>query len=269
VVGDTADDISAVFKDLALEGDIPVDGQFADELVAIGDSAKTRLFKDPAINETIDNVFDKIDDSGMLEAVNYQDMTSELKQKIRAAWKGESPDPYFAESLSGIVESLDRLAENAMDPQALSDLKRARARWKALTQLENSRSVKESGDVTGPLLANYLKRTDKGGYGRGGNTSDLYESARLSKAFPGQPDSGTAGRMSLQNMLQNPMGAAFGLAVSPLTSTLANAYIRGGGSATGARAARRLLDAIELSGGRNVGPLIAPTGRAAGGYLED
>jgi hypothetical protein len=227
VIGDVATGLSDEFTSLQGLDDMPVTETFADSLIATQNSAKTRLFSDPQIEETINKVFDKIDDSGRLTVSNYQDMTSELKAKVRQAWKGDSPDPYFAESLAEIIESLDELAMNNVDPSALSKLKRARARWKALSTLEKSRSIHESGEVSGPLLANYLRRTDKPGYGRGGNTSDLYEAARMSKAFPSRPDSGTAGRQLINNMLQNPTSSALSLLVSPAVSTLSNAFVRG------------------------------------------
>ena len=230
VMGSTAEDISGTFKSLEGLDPLSVSDEFVDSLVGTQTAAKTRLFSDPQIEKTINRVFDMVDEQGVLKAEDYQSLTSQLKSKIRQAWKGDSPDPDFAQSLGEIVDALDQLALNDMNPAALSKLRDARSRWKALTTLEKSRSVRESGDVSGPLLANYLRRTDKGGYGRGGNVSDLYESARMSKAFPNAPDSGTAGRMLFQNMIANPVGTALGALASPLTTTAANTYMHGGGA---------------------------------------
>jgi hypothetical protein len=185
------------------------------------------LFSDPDVGKTIDKVFDRVDAEGMLKAKDYQDMSSELKSKIRVAWRTPSPDPEFADSLSQVVDALDELAEGNMSGEALSKLHKARAQWRALQALENSRAIHESGEISGPLLANYLRRTDKGGYLRGKNDSDFYEAARLSKAFPRRPDSGTAGRMTVQNMFSSPVKTAATLATSPLTSTAANLYFYG------------------------------------------
>ncbi len=258
VMGDVAADLSDEFKRLVGLQDMPVDEEFLDQLIAIQNTAKTRLFKDPDLVSKIDGVFDRIDDSGDLKVSDYQDMTSELKQKIRQAWKGESPDPYFAESLSEMVEALDDLAMNNMDPQALSRLKRARAKWRALSTLEKSGAVHESGDVSGLRLANYLRRTDKSGYGRGKNTSDLYEAARLSKAFPSRPDSGTAGRQFINNLLQNPLSGAASLVVSPVTSTISNALVRGPSGA------RRLAQAAS-----SARPPLLVAGRQMGAEMEE
>ena len=226
-VGDVADRLSNEFDSLANLDQMSIGDEFLDELVDVQTSAKTRLFSDPDIEKTVNKIFDKVDSGGTMSVSDYQDMTSELKAKARQAWKGDSPDPYFAESLGQMIDALDRLAISNTDPAALSSLKRARQQWKALSQLEKSRAIHESGDISGPLLANYLRRTDKGGYGRGKNVSDLYEAARLSKAFPSRPDSGTAGRQFINNLLQNPLSGGASLLMSPVTSTLANAFVRG------------------------------------------
>jgi hypothetical protein len=227
VVGDVADRLSSEFESLTNLDRLPVGDQFLDDLVDVQTSARSRLFSDPDIGKTVNKIFDKIDGEGTLSVSDYQDLSSELKAKARMAWKGESPDPYFAESLGQMVDALDRLAMDNTAPEALEALRVARRQWKALSQLEKSRAIHESGDISGPLLANYLRRTDKGGYGRGKNVSELYEAARLSKAFPSRPDSGTAGRQFLNNLLQNPVSGGASLLFSPVTSTLANAFVRG------------------------------------------
>lgn len=251
-LGDVAEELSDEFNSLINAEDIP-GGALADDLVDIQDRARSRIFQDPDIEKVINKVFDRLDAEGNLSARDYQDITSELKAKVRQAWKGESPDPYFAETLGEIIDTLDNLAQNAVSPQDLAKLENARRRWKVLTQLEKSRAVHESGDVSAPLLANYLRRTDKSGYGRGGNRSPLYETARLSKAFPSRPDSGTATRQYLNQLMQSPVGGTVGLALSPLASPIANAYWH----------APLLYDAAQIPL-RSTGPL----GRV-GGYLED
>jgi hypothetical protein len=227
VVGDVADRLSNEFESLTELDSLPVGDGFLDDLVGVQTSARNRLFSDPDVGKTVDKIFDKIDGEGALSVSDYQDLSSELKAKARMAWNRESPDPYFAESLGQMVDALDRLAMDNAAPEALEALRVARRQWKALSQLEKSRAIHESGDISGPLLANYLRRTDKGGYGRGKNTSDMYEAARLSKAFPSRPDSGTAGRQFINNLIQNPLSGGTGLLLSPLTSTLANAFVRG------------------------------------------
>ena len=271
-IGNTADNLSATFDNLDQISDLDVDEQFVQDLVRVGNEAKSRLFTDPDINTTINKVFDKVDDSGMLSAPDYQDMSSELKKVIRAAWRGESPDANFADSMGGIVDALDRLAVNGMDPKALSELRRARSRWKALSQLEKSRALRESGDVSGPLLANYLRRTDKGGYLRGKNDSPLYETARLLKAFPGQPDSGTASRQLMNQIMHNPARAATALALAPVTSLASNVYMHSPAIMAGAaRMAQQSpsAGAILNEMAQNPGALLATPGRAVGGWLED
>ena len=250
-----ADRLSAEFTSLTDLDQIPVGDEFVDDLIAVQNSSRKRLFTDPQIDKTVNKIFDKIDDVGDMSVTDYQDMSSELKAKARQAWKGDSPDPYFGESLGELVDALDELAMNNVDPNALTRLKKARAQWRALSVLEKSRAVHESGDISGPLLANYLRRTDKGGYGRGKNTSDIYEAARLSKAFPSRPDSGTASRQFINNLLQNPVSGGVGLAMSPLVSTLSNAFVRGPG-------------AIGRLSGASYSPPLMAAGRLGGGALE-
>ena len=212
-MGDVADNLSAEFQRLGAENDLIVTEEFTDRLADIEAGARKRIFSDDAqVEKAIDGVIDRIGESGRLSAVDYQDISSEFKKKIRTAYRGDSPDPQFAETLGDIVSALDDLAENNMDGAALARLREARRKWRAFSALEKSRSVKESGDVSGPLLANYLRRTDKGGYARGKNKSDVYETARMMKAFPGQPDSGTASRMMLQSILSHPFAYGTGTA---------------------------------------------------------
>lgn len=205
-LGETAASLRQEFRNLELEDAIPVTDDFVETLSNVAETSKTRLFSDPDLGQTVERVLGYVDEEGALAAIDYQDLSSQLKGKIREAWRGQSPDPDYANSLKEIVKALDDLAENSLDGAALARLKDARQKWRTLTQLEGSRAVQESGNVSGPLLANYLRRTDKPGYARGGNQSELYQTARASKAFPGRPDSGTAGRM----LLQHPFAAALG-----------------------------------------------------------
>jgi len=231
VVGDVAAELSDEFKRLGDLETLRDQGALTEELVNIQDASRTRIFQDPDVEKVINTVFDRLDNEGQLSVRDYQDITSELKAKVRQAWKGESPDPYFAETLGDIIDALDNMAMGSVEPQDMARLQDARRRWKALSQLEKSRALRESGDVSPQLLANYLRRTDKGGYGRGGNRTPLYETARLSKAFPSRPDSGTATRQYLNQLLMHPIGGAIGLALAPATSSLANLYWRGGPAA--------------------------------------
>jgi hypothetical protein len=260
VVGDTADNIGDVFKSLKGADDLIAGDEFVGRLADIEGSSVSRLFSDPDLGSAVNKVFDKLDDIGGMKAVDYQDMSSELKKKIGQAWKERSPDAMFAESLSDIVDALDELAENQMSGNALNELKRARAKWRSLRALEDSRAIHESGNISGKLLGNYLRRTDKGGYLRGGNKSDLYEVARMSKAFPGMPDSGTAGRSFLQHAAQNPVKGAIGALSSPIISGAANAYMYG------LPAAARAVGAGARGAPSMVNPAMA--GRAAGALIN-
>jgi hypothetical protein len=254
-LGSAAARIKEIFESLKLERGIPVNEEFAGRLVDIQDSSKARLFVDNEISDTVNKVFDAIDRYGYLSPADYQSMTSQLKGKIDQVFRGKahSIDPDYGKALGEIVEVLDDLAESAMSGEALKQMRRARAQWKALKAVEHG--ARESGDVSGPLVANYLRRTDKGGYLRGRNRSPLYETARMSKAFPARPDSGTAGRLSL-----SPQGM-MSLAMSPLTSTAANAYMYGGSALS------KLGSAIpERAPMLGAAPL---TGRALGGMEEE
>jgi hypothetical protein len=228
VVGDVAAELSGEFRRLDDLDALTGTDEFTEELVRIQDAAQSRIFTDENIEDAINKIFDKIDVSGGMSVSDYQDISSELKAKVRLAWKGDSPDPYFAETLSESIDALDNLAVDSASPADLERLKVARKRWRALSQLEKSRSLKESGDVSAPLLANYLRRTDKSGYGRGRNRSPLYETARLSKAFPRGPDSGTASNQFLNRLMADPMGAITTAALLSPASALANAYHAGG-----------------------------------------
>lgn len=226
VLGSAADRIKGDFESMGLERGIPVDDSFAGRLVEIQDESRKRMFVDNEISDVIDYVFDQVGRDGMINPADYQAMTSQLKGKIDQVFKGKahSIDPDFGKSLDAIVEALDDVAEQGMSGDALNRLQKARAQWKALRAVE--KGYKESGDISGPLLANELKRSDKGGYLRGRNKSPLYETARMSKAFPARPDSGTAGRLAM-----SPQGL-MSMAMSPFNSLAANAYMLGTGIPT-------------------------------------
>jgi hypothetical protein len=260
-IGDVASDLSDEFS-TQLEGQEALAGseEFVDALLETQATSRNRLFTDPEISTTIDKVFDKLDEGGNLSVPDYQDMSSELKAKVRAAWKGDSPDPYYADSLSEIISAMDDLAIDGMSGDARARLLEARRKWRALKQLEQSGAIHESGDVSGPKLANYLRRTDRQGYSRGGNKTDMYEAAKLSKAFPGSPDSGTAGRQWLNQLMANPIGALTTAAATPVIGTAAQAYY---GSSRALPAMMQAMQSPQKSGAMALG------GRAGGLLFED
>lgn len=227
VMGATADDLSDRFKALDIEDDLTETEGFVSRLVDIQDASRSRLRGSPDTETLIDDIFDRLDDQGAMSVSDYQDMSSELKAIGRSPAARQSPDPFYRETLGDIVSALDELAEGQADPATIESLRDARSKWRALKQLEDSRSVRESGDVSAPLLANYLRRTDRGGYGRGGNRSPLYEIPRLEKAFPRRQDSGTADRIFFNDLMNNPVMALATLPLRTAASAAANAYYTG------------------------------------------
>ena len=63
------------------------------------------------------------------------------------------------------------------------------------------------GNVSAATLGNKLRSKDPVGFMRGRNAGDLYDAARLGKAFPASPDSWTATRLALPLVSGGALGA--------------------------------------------------------------
>ncbi len=228
-------------------------GQARDKIGATFDKVKDdrpRLAGDPAValqtaKGILEDASSEIDDiaklvpkqaNRFLEAAATGTLTGKVVQQLasvvnKAAYQaGRKGDMLEAEALQRFKDSLDDLLlEGVEDPALLKELQEAKQMYRTLKVLESPGVVNSaSGNVSAKTLGNVLASKDKRGYFYGGNDSDLYNLARFAKAFPTIADSGTATRMSL-NEISNP--TALGIAGRVLGPQVSKAYLKGGEAA--------------------------------------
>ena len=163
---------------------------------------------------------------GTVSGEQLQTMRTSLGAAASKAARDDSSTQAYTEALTEMVSAIDDLIGRNLSPEEMAKWAASRKQYRALKQLENANAINEVGDVSGRKLGNYLQRTDKPGYLRGNTeagASDLYEVARLSRAYAPLADSGTATRQWLQEVSKSPLSAALQLGVGrPLSELLVN-----------------------------------------------
>jgi hypothetical protein len=203
-------------------------------------------------------------ESGVLSGEEWSVARRALAQDAAdnaARGRYELADDIFAD-----VEALDRLIEDRLGPDLLTDFARAREQYRVLEILQKPGVIKD-GDVSIKVLNNRLQ--GKQGFGKtarlgrqtnNAESMELIDIARLGADRSLQPaaDSGTAGRLALRDLVGSAAtGDAFGL-VSQLAAPAA-------------------VGVSEAGGGRAVSGLVNPApavsgqlGGAAGrGFLDE
>jgi len=193
ILDTAAQRIGDVFEESADGVSVALDDAFLNKLAAVDDAAQGTWIKSDPIGKVIDSALDEAS-KGPLSGKRYLQLSSMLGRKIRAWKRSSEVDPEDVFMLNDIKDALDDAFERSVPEDKLANLKEARNQWRNLSILETGNVTRETGDVSGPLLAGVLRRSDKPGYLRGRNSSDLYDAARISKAYPRLADSGTASR---------------------------------------------------------------------------
>jgi hypothetical protein len=123
--------------------------------------------------------------SHKLGAAAYQNMHS-----------ASGNDRALGSGLYQIKNYVDGLWRSTMAPETAAQFDTVNAQYHNLMTLAKPNVINPViGTVSGPNLASNLFRADKSGYAFGRNSSDLYQAAQFSKAFPSAVgDSGTATR---------------------------------------------------------------------------
>lgn len=156
-------------------------------------------------------------------------ISSKLGNAIRTEMIGKSGDRNLGMALGDVKEYVDELLVQGMTKAKADKFMQARGQYRTLLTLVNNAGVTDpvTGRVSGPTLANVLQRTDRTGFTRGRNVSDLYQAARFSRAFRDPiGNSGTATRMPL-NTAEMVASIPLNIAARAYTSTPAvNAALR-------------------------------------------
>jgi hypothetical protein len=110
--------------------------------------------------------------------------------------RGATPDIPLSDGLYRVKNYVDSLWRSTMSPETAAQFDTVNSQYHNLMILAKPNVLNPvTGAVSGPNLANNLFRADKSGFAFGRNSSDLYEAARFTKAFPSMVgDSGTATR---------------------------------------------------------------------------
>jgi hypothetical protein len=218
--------LGQMFDDvLANKESLSIDDLLIDALADIESVTRRDVMGGGDTSKIIDNILDAVAE-GTVSGEQLQTMRTSLGAAASKAARDDSSTQAYTEALTEMVGAIDDLIGRNLSPEEMAKWAASRKQYRALKQLENANAINEVGDVSGRKLGNYLQRTDKPGYLRGNTeagASDLYEVARLSRAYAPLADSGTATRQWLQEVSKSPLSAALQLGVGrPLSEFLVN-----------------------------------------------
>ena len=214
--------IGAEFDEVISGNSFAIDDQFLSNLADVENAARQGLLgggeTDVIVNRLLEQAA-KAD--GNVSGDTLQGWRTTLQTAADKAYRSDTVSREYAVALDSLVDNIDDLVGRTLPVQDLARWQTAREQWRAVKQLEQSRAINEAGDVSGRKLGANLARSDVEGYYRGGNTSDLYDAARLSRQHAPIADSGTATRMSIPMMTAAGVGS---LGVYPLMNVAARGY---------------------------------------------
>ena len=212
------------FRDLSARNNLTPDNQFVADIVAaarnyrrVPDSQQRQM-----VQGYIDDIIDHVN-AGSMPGPQYQEMRSRLSRQANSL---RQSDPTLSESLRDMRVALDNAMERSI-PAGSQDAqlwRQSRREYGAQKTIEKAASRAGEATAEGQLVpANLRNAIPKagGGYARG--EGDFSELARAGGGvMQPLPNSGTAQRMQMQNLLMLPVTATVGRA---LMSRPAQAYL--------------------------------------------
>jgi hypothetical protein len=218
------------FQTLAGRNTMTPDNQFINDVTAavrqyrnVPDSQQARM-----IQGYIDDIVPYINAGGMPGA-EYQAMRSRMS---RQANNNRQSDPDLAEALRGFRNALDNAMGRSISPADREAWQTARREYGAQKTIEKTASRAGEATAEGQLVPSNLRNTvaaeNRGAYARGqGEFSELARAG--SGVMQPLPNSGTAQRNALTNMLMLPVSATAGRAIMsrPVQSYLGNQLMAG------------------------------------------
>ncbi len=194
--------VGEVFDTVIKPKSYEIDNAFLNQLGEVEGVAKQGLLGGGDTGKIVDRVLEIASKGeGVVTGSELQQWRTTLATAASKAAKSDTATQEYTNALKNAGRAIDDLIERNLTPDELVDWKKAREQWTAIKQLEKSKAIDEVGNVRGRKLANNLSSNDLPGYYRGQNKSDLYDAARLSRAYPPMADSGTAARMSIPAMM--------------------------------------------------------------------
>jgi hypothetical protein len=214
-MGEISRNITKKFKDAEANGDfIDMDAQWLDDIDDIEAAYKKIPGKPDKSMKVIDDLR-KLSDDVYITPREYQSNYSAMGKDLDKAAK--AGDGNLVKVYADVRRALDAAADRAA-PGLSSDFNEARQLYKAKKIIQKPGVMHERGTVSPTSLANKL-RSDAKGYLEGGNTSDLYNLARVARAKGSRAgDSGTATRS---------MGPLESITMGPIKESIASTYLAG------------------------------------------
>lgn len=204
-------------------------------------------------------------EKGSATGDQLQDLASKLGKAARSQMSGNG-DRQLGMALGNVKDLADDLLEQGLSGRTRDLFSRARSQYRNAMMIEGRVGVLGAdGNVSGRTLANVLHQQDKAGFLRGGNTSPMYDAARLSQAFkPLVGDSGTATRSALPSPTDFVLSLPFNLATRAYTSNpVINLAARGGDISR-----RGVMGNLDPNKIKYLPKLGAAAGIGAGGLLS-
>lgn len=207
VIEKAYDKIGGQIGSITKSAAMPVDNVFVKDVVDVVDEYANVI--DPLRRPQFDAIVNEITSGTALKGEAYQKTRSQLGKMMKAAY---NTDPNYANALEGIQEAMDNAIERVLSPDASKALQTARRQYGNLKTIMKAASstAKDttSGMLTPASLQNAVKVNNPTAYvtGRG----DLNDLARAGGVFLKKsiPDSGTASRSAMQDLLQGRVGTA-------------------------------------------------------------
>lgn len=210
-------------ENLAAQTTVVPDARFAQDFGDTIQEYARRLDaqRRPVFEDFVHDIRDFMTQGGMPGDI-YQKARSQLSQMANAA--GGS-DPYFAQAMRALRDTLDSAADRAM-PAHLKDAWRdARREWGHLRTIEKSRSntttAAAGGDIPPTAFANAVKQANKRAYAFGAGGMNKLSKIGTTFVRDPIPNSGTPERTFWQNLLTNPMSygaTGVGASIDPMTT---------------------------------------------------
>lgn len=216
------------FRDLSSRNNLKLDDHFIDDVAAaersysrVPDSQQKRM-----VQGYIDDILENAS-SGAMPGPHYQEMRSRLSRQANSL---RQSDPTLSEALRDMRNALDSAMNRSISPADREAWQTARRQYGAQKTIEKTASRAGEATAEGQLVPANLRNTvsadNRGAYARG--EGDFSELARAgSGVMASLPNSGTAQRMNLTDLVKLPISATVGRALMsrPVQGYLGNQAI--------------------------------------------
>lgn len=267
--------IGRTYDKLAARNDLVPDTQLADDFSKIVSEYSDQVGNEarPVVWKSAENVFDIINNSGLMKGAEYKSASSAIKRAARGA-----THPETKMALNELAAALDDAMERSIgrtNPKDLGAFSDANRQYRNLLVVEQASLGAGQNSAQGLISPSQLRNATMQKQGRRNYARGKGEFADLARAGEGLmkplPNSGTAGRTWARNLMAGAPAIAGSIAGAP-----AGALGMMGGGLLGL-AAPRVAGSILMSkpvqtylarqGSAKISPLLARRLAAEGGLL--